>query len=82
MHYSNSSKLKLKNLSSASNSKCSRNSKHFATVPVEESKMEDMEDLRGFKQSDLIYRPESGLRKWLKAHGKDHCIDFDDEELR
>lgn len=66
---------------SPSHSKGSRNSKQFKTMPTEESK-EGVEDLRAFKQSDLIYRPESGLRKWLKAHGKDHCIDFDDEELR
>ena len=50
-------------------------------MPTEESK-EDVEDLKGFKQSDLIYRPESGMRKWLKVHGKDHCVDFEDEELR
>ena len=28
------------------------------------------------------FRPESNLRQWLKKRGKDHCIDFDDEELK
>jgi len=30
----------------------------------------------------LIYNPESQLRKCLKSRGKEHCIDFEDEELR
>jgi len=34
------------------------------------------------KNSDLIFHPESMLRSWLKKRGKQHCIDFDDEELR
>ena len=28
------------------------------------------------------FQPESNQRKWLKTHGKAHCIDFEDEELR
>lgn len=34
------------------------------------------------KQEDMIFNPESGLRNWLKSRGKQHCIDFKDEELR
>jgi len=33
-------------------------------------------------QEDMIFNPESGLRNWLKSRGKEHCIDFEDEELR
>lgn len=32
--------------------------------------------------SCLQFHPESMLRTWLKKRGKQHCIDFDDEELR
>ena len=31
---------------------------------------------------ELIFNPESGLRRWLKSRGKDHCIDFQDEEMK
>lgn len=31
---------------------------------------------------ELIFNPDSKTRNWLKKHGKKHCIDFDDEELR
>ena len=34
------------------------------------------------KNSDMIFNPQSGLRNWLKSRGKEHCIDFEDEELR
>jgi hypothetical protein len=34
------------------------------------------------KQEDMLFNPESGLRNWLKSRGKQHCIDFEDEELR
>ena len=30
----------------------------------------------------MIHNPVSNLRKWLKTRGKEHCIDFEDEELR
>ena len=43
---------------------------------------EDDEDQINFKQEDLIFNPESIERKWLRTHGKEHCIDFEDEELR
>ena len=33
------------------------------------------------RQKDLIFNPESQLNKWLKAHGKSDCINFEDEEL-
>jgi hypothetical protein len=42
---------------------------------------EEEEDM-DIKCSDLIFNPESMLRSWLKKRGKQHCIDFDDEELR
>lgn len=32
--------------------------------------------------NSLKFRPESNLRQWLKKRGKEHCIDFDDEELK
>jgi len=28
------------------------------------------------------FNPESGIRKWLKSRGKEHCIDFEDEEKK
>lgn len=34
------------------------------------------------KSEDLIFNPSSGLRNWLKSRGKEHYIDFEDEELR
>ena len=34
------------------------------------------------KLEDMIYNPESYMRKWLKTRGKEHCINFQDEELR
>ena len=43
---------------------------------------EEDEDANGFKNEDLIFNPESDLRKWLKTHGKEHCIDFEDKELK
>ena len=43
---------------------------------------DDDEDQINYKNEDMIFNPESGLRKWLKKHGKEHCIDFEDEELR
>ena len=30
----------------------------------------------------IQHNPQSGLRNWLKSRGKEHCIDFEDEELR
>lgn len=43
---------------------------------------EDDEDAINFKQDEMIFNPESVQRKWLKTHGKQHCIDFEDEELK
>lgn len=43
---------------------------------------EEDEDNINFTNEDLIFNPESDLRKWLRTHGKEHCIDFEDEELR
>lgn len=52
---------------------------------------EEEEEDEGIAEEDLIvslflftlqFRPESNLRKWLKSHGKTHCIDFDDVELK
>lgn len=34
------------------------------------------------RQEDMIFNPSSGLRNWLKSRGKEHYIDFEDEELR
>lgn len=34
------------------------------------------------KPEDMIFNPESQMRNWLKSRGKDHCIHFQDEELR
>jgi Ca2+-binding EF-hand superfamily protein len=31
---------------------------------------------------NLQFNPSSGLRNWLKSRGKEHYIDFEDEELR
>lgn len=42
---------------------------------------EDDEDNINFTNDDLIFNPESDLRKWLRTRGKDHCIDFEDKEL-
>lgn len=38
---------------------------------------DDDEDNINFTNDDLIYNPESGLRKWLKSRGKE--LDFEDE---
>jgi len=43
---------------------------------------EDAEVDGVIKNSDMIFNPQSGLRNWLKSRGKEHCIDFEDEELR
>jgi len=50
----------------------------------EEEEEEEDEDMSSciFKQEDLIFNPSSGLRNWLKSRGKEHYIDFEDEELR
>jgi hypothetical protein len=29
----------------------------------------------------LLFNPTSQLNKWLKSRGKQHCINFEDEEL-
>ena len=29
----------------------------------------------------LLFNPTSQLNKWLKSRGKQHCINFKDEEL-
>ena len=44
----------------------------------------DEEDVDGaqVQPSELIFNPESQLRNWLTSRGKDHCIDFKDEEMR
>lgn len=31
---------------------------------------------------DLIFYTESNQRQWLKKHGKEKCISFDDEQLK
>ena len=46
----------------------------------EEEEIEEQVEI-AIKSEDLIFRPESNLRKWLMKHGKKHCIDFEDEEL-
>ena len=29
----------------------------------------------------LLFNPTSQLNKWLKSRGKQHCINFEDDEL-
>ena len=43
---------------------------------------EDPDADPNIKNEELLFNPESKLRNWLKSRGKDHCIDFEDEELR
>ena len=33
------------------------------------------------RTNDMIFNPESYLNKWLKNHGKEHYINFKEEEL-
>lgn len=47
----------------------------------EEDEEEELESAT-IQGSDLIFNPESQLRNWLKSRGKNHCIDFEDEELK
>ena len=47
----------------------------------EDGSDEDDEDNINFTNDDLIFNPESDLRKWLRTRGKEHCIDFDDKML-
>lgn len=32
-------------------------------------------------EKQLLFNPTSQLNKWLKSRGKQHCINFEDEEL-
>ena len=50
----------------------------------DEDEEEEEDDDEGciIKGEDLIFNPSSGLRNWLKSRGKEHYIDFEDEELR
>ena len=43
---------------------------------------EDPDEDPDIKKEELLFNPESKLRNWLKSRGKEHCIDFEDEELR
>lgn len=56
-----------------------------------ESKKDDDEDGSGdesgdeecvIRTNDMIHNPESYLNKWLMNHGKEHYINFKEEELK
>ena len=50
----------------------------------EEEEEEESDEYEGvdYKPDELIFNPESHMRKWLVKHGKEHCIDFDDADLK
>ena len=41
----------------------------------EDSEDEDDDDLYPIKQADLIHKPESQIRQWLRSRGKSHSDD-------
>mmetsp|Transcript_12860 Transcript_12860/g.21751 ORF Transcript_12860/g.21751 Transcript_12860/m.21751 type:complete len:151 (+) Transcript_12860:34-486(+) len=49
---------------------------------AEEEEEDEDDSVCIIRQEDLIFNPESGLRRWLLSRGKKHCIDFEDEQLR
>ena len=47
----------------------------------EEEEGEEEEEI-SMNPNDLIFKPDSQQRNWLKKHGKQHFIDFEEKELQ
>ena len=69
------------NLSGMEESKVSQSEKDDEDDEEQQEEEDNDEDCI-IKGEDLIFNPSSGLRNWLKSRGKEHYIDFEDEELR
>ena len=82
MSGSRKSKIDMDRPSGMSSSKQESSNGGSGSGSGSDSDEEDDEDAINFTNEDLIFQPESNQRKWLKTHGKAHCIDFEDEELR